>query len=65
MEICEKVRIVEENISIEEWERHFLELLEGKKGTDEETGGGPKGRAKRGGNRNTIKEDKKEKNDRD
>jgi len=33
-----KARIVEENISMEEWEKHFLELLEGKKGTDEETG---------------------------
>jgi len=33
-----KARIVEENISMEEWERHFLELLEGERGTNEETG---------------------------
>jgi len=30
-----KARIVEE-ITMEEWEKHFLELLEGEKGTDEE-----------------------------
>jgi len=33
-----KARIVEENISMEDWEKHFLELLEGEKGTVEETG---------------------------
>jgi len=32
-----KARIVEENISMENCEKHFLELLEGKKGTGEET----------------------------
>jgi len=32
-----KPRIVEENISVEEWEKHFLELLEEEKGTDEGT----------------------------
>jgi len=32
-----KARIVEENISMEKWERHFLELLEGEKETDKET----------------------------
>jgi len=31
-----KARIVEENISMEEWEKHFLKLLEGE--TGEETG---------------------------
>jgi len=34
-----KARIVEENISIEDWEKHFLELLEGEKGTGEEARG--------------------------
>jgi len=33
-----KTRIVEENISMEESKRHFLEILEGEKGTGEETG---------------------------
>jgi len=33
-----KAWTVDENISIEEWERHFLELLEGERGTSEETG---------------------------
>jgi len=33
-----KARIIDENISMEEWERHFLELLEGERGTGEETG---------------------------
>jgi len=33
-----KARTVGENISMEEWERHFLELLEGERGTCEETG---------------------------
>jgi len=33
-----KARIVEENISREEWKRHFLELLEGKRETGEEIG---------------------------
>jgi len=34
-----KARIVEKNISMEDWEKHFLELLEGEKGeTGEETG---------------------------
>jgi len=31
-----KARIVEENINMEKWEKHFLKLLEGEKGTDEE-----------------------------
>jgi len=33
-----KARIVDENISMKEWEGHFLELLEGERGTGEETG---------------------------
>jgi len=33
-----KARIVEDNISIEDSEKHFLELLEEEKGTGEETG---------------------------
>jgi len=33
-----KARTVDENISMEEWERHFLELLEGGRGTGEQTG---------------------------
>jgi len=33
-----KARIVDENTSMEEWERHFLEVLEGERGTSEETG---------------------------
>jgi len=33
-----KARTVNENISMEEWERHFLELLEGERGTGEEIG---------------------------
>jgi len=33
-----KARIVKENISVEDWEKHFLELLEEEKGTGEETG---------------------------
>jgi len=32
-----KARIIEENINMEDWEKHFLELLEGEKGTGEET----------------------------
>jgi len=32
-----KARIVEENISMEDWEEHFLELLEGEKGMGEGT----------------------------
>jgi len=31
-----KARIVEENISMEDWEKHFLELLEGEKGRKQE-----------------------------
>jgi len=33
-----KARTVDENISMEEWERHFLKLLEEERGTGEETG---------------------------
>jgi len=33
-----KAKIVEENMSMEDWEKHFVELLEGEKGTGEETG---------------------------
>jgi len=33
-----KARIVKENISMEEWEKHFLRLLEREKGTGEKIG---------------------------
>jgi len=33
-----KTRIIEENVRMEDWEKHFLELLKGEKGTDEKTG---------------------------
>jgi len=33
-----KAKIVEENISMKDCEKHFLELLEGGKGIGEETG---------------------------
>jgi len=33
----EKATIVEENISMEDWKKHFLELLEGEKGIGKET----------------------------
>jgi len=32
-----KARIVEENINMEDWEKHFLKLLKGEKETGEET----------------------------
>jgi len=59
-----KARIVKENISMEDWEKHFLELLEGEKGTGEETGekrrmGGSKEGAGIERNGSSIKEDKK------